>query len=421
MRRKGLLILLALVAVVSLVVFAACGKEAEPPPSDVWQYPDRLIFVASGTVSPVYPALVGWTTPWAQDTGVTVRIISETDTRLQEQWVKEGRMFVKSPHQNRGIMYGNKGFARRDWGPYQSRLFYPAGISYWGFTALGDSGIITPHDIKPGMATVWISLSEEPQQNVFAVLGWANVNPKDITFVPVSTTTKNREFLMTGQVDFCLGYHTTPGWYEAEAGPHGLRWIAMDAKADPAGAQRFLHWYPWTSFGIATAGVPSSEGVPMPVNISPYITREESDPELVYRMVKWLDENYALYKDANPWCATMTIDNVIKWATDNYEPLHEGLIRYLEEKGLWTPELQARQDYNIELLQEWIDAYAEAIAMADDQGILVNPDNKDWVTLWENYRASQGLPLLVYFQGPGKTQPTYESFFDEWNAAKPVL
>jgi len=297
----------------------------------------------------------------------------------------------------------------------------PAGIAYWTATVLGDSGMKTPYDIKPGMKIVRVTLGEEPVQSLVAVLAWGQVDPEDVTWIPCGTQAGVARFLQDGKVDMSLGYHTTPTWYELEASPHGLGWLALDAENDPEGAERFLSVYPWTSFGVCSGGVPTSQGIPMAVNISPYITHADTDPELVYRIVKWLDENYDRYKEANPWCAAMTMDNLVKVAESDYEPIHDGAVRYLEEKGLWTAELEATRQYNIEQMDLVVKAYQTAIDMADERGIAVDPENEEWQELWENYRDSLNLPLLVYFQGPDKEQPTYVGFYEQWNRVKAII
>jgi len=419
MTKRVLLVLLALALVVSLVAFAACAKEEEEEEEEVWEWPQRLLLTVMSTYSPNYGAFVAWSTPLSKDTGMTVRIITESDSRLQQLWVKGGRFFAIGMHQNRDQFYGSEGNTRRDWGPWMSSIWIPGGLSYWSFCVWGDSGIKTPYDIKPGMKACMMTLAEEVQQAIYGLLAWAQVDPEDIVMVPLGSTRQNCAFLIDGRVDFTVGYHTSPGWYEAEAAPHGLSWIELDWEKDPEGAQRFLDYYPWTSWGIATGGVPTSEGVPMTKELFPLITRFDTDPELVYRIVKWLDENYDRYKEGNPWCADMTMDNLIELAKFHYEPIHDGAVRYLEEKGLWTEELETRRQYNIELMTLWVEAYQAAIKMADERGIDVNPDNAEWQELWENYREEHNLPLLVWFQEPGKEQPVYSDFYTRWNEVKP--
>ena len=422
MRKRFLLVLLAMVLVVSLAAFAACAGEEEAPPDegDVWQWPDRLLVTAMSTRSPIYGSFVAWTTPLAEDTGVTFRVITEADSRLQQVWVKEGRFFALAPHQNRSMMYGIEGFARRDWGAWQSRIWMPAGIAYWGPTVLADSGIETIYDLKPGMKGILITMSEEPQQSMYAFLGWANVNPDDITWVPLGDTSQMARFLQDGKGDFALGYHTTPTWYEVEASPHGLRWLEMDPDKDPEAAKRFLEWYPWTGFGTASGGLPTAEGVTMAMTIPPYITSANIDSELIYRIVKWMDENYDRFKDGSPWCATTTIANLMELADHHYEPIHDGAVRYLEEIGLWTEELEARRQYNIEQLTMWVDGYQDAITEADAKGLNVDPEDEEWKKYWDDYKRINDLPMLAYYQGPGVEQPGYFDFYSKWEKARPT-
>ena len=421
MRKRAWLVLLAMVLVVSLVAFAACGGEEEAPPEEeVWEWPDRLLTVTMSTRSPVYGALVGWTTPMQEDPGVQFRIITERDSRLKEQWVREGRFFTKSPHQSRDMFYGERGYTRRDWGPYMSSIWMPAGKSSWGPVTLANSGIKTVYDIKPGSKCNLVTLGAAPQQSVVAVAMWANVNPEDIIWVPLNQTVNNGRFLMDGKCDWTFTYHTTPSWYEVEASPGGLHWIPLDYENDPEGMARFLKVYPWTNFGYATGGLPTAEGVPMALNVSPYVTRFDTDPELIYRMVKWLDENYDRYKDSNPWCAAMTMETLLDVAEENYEPLHDGTVRYLEEKGLWTEELEDRRQFNIEQMTLWVDAFQTAVDMADERDMDVDPDNEEWQEFWENYRDSRpDLKLLVSFQERGQEQRTYHDFFDYWHSIQP--
>ena len=224
--------------------------------------------------------------------------------------------------------------------------------------------------------------------------------------------------LQDGKIDISLNY-VMPGWLEVEASPHGLTWMELDAENDPEGAERFLQWYPMTGFGICEGtGIPSAEGVHMAKNLVPYITSADTDSELVYHMCKWVDENYDRFKEGHPWCADMTPDNLLELAEIHYEPLHDGAVRYLEEKGLWTAELETKRQYNIEQLTRWVDAYQTAIDMADDRGIDVNPDNDEWQELWENYRDSLNLPVLASYQGPGKEQTPFWEYYQDFERIK---
>jgi hypothetical protein len=80
-----------------------------------------------------------------------------------------------------------------------------------------------------------------------------------------------------------------------------------------------------------------------------------------------------------------------------FVPAHDGLIKYLKEKGLWTAAHDTRQAYNVELLTRYTDAHKKAIDLADEQGIMVNSENEEWVELWENYKNQLNLPPVRLF------------------------
>jgi len=126
-----------------------------------------------------------------------------------------------------------------------------------------------------------------------------------------------------------------------------------------------------------------------------YNVYPDADTELAYRVVKWLDENYDSFKDTHPWCELMSLENTLRLTEIQYQVAHPGLIRYLEEKGLWTPAHEARNQYNIDLLARWEKAYQEAIDLADEKGIAVLPDNEEWLELWEDYKKD--LPRIKKF------------------------
>jgi hypothetical protein len=360
-----------------------------------------------------YGTSIGWSSPFSKETGVTVRIITEQDGTISSGWTKDGKVFSTTAFQDRAMLYARTGYAKRDGGPWQSRVWWPVGKSDFSFAVLGDSGIRTPYDLKPGMKILYIPFAPDGKRFMEGLLAWGQVDPEDVVFVPASSTVNLGRNLMDGNGVVTLGWPTSSYWVEVEASPHGLAWIELDAENDPEGAKRYLEFYPFHGFGISTSGPPSAIGVPMASSMAPYITTADTDPELIYNLCKWLDENYDIYKDAHPWSEYLTAENLIVLAKSNYEPLHDGSVRFLEEKGLWTEELETRRQYNIEQLTKWVDGYQAAIGLADDKGLQIDPDDEEWQEFWANYRKSNNLPLLKYYQEPGDVQTSFSDFFNE--------
>jgi hypothetical protein len=298
------------------------------------------------------------------------------------------------------MLEGKYDWASRDGGPWQMRIVWPASpFACLGFAVTANSGMTTPHDIKPGMKIGYLTIAPAGRVMMEALLAWAQVDPDDVVWVPASTMEMAKVHLMDGNTDVEFGGPTNPMWYEAEASPRGLAWLDLNAEEDPEGLARFMELIPSVQIGVNPYGVPSAIGIHTYCDVNKKVTRVDTDPELVYHIVEWMDENFERYKDLHPMCAGMNIDMLMVLAETQFLPLHEGTIRYLEEKGLWTDAHEARNQANIDLLTRWVDAYQTALDMADEQGISVNPQNEEWVELWENYKTQLGLPRFKIFAG----------------------
>jgi len=390
MKKRILLVFLAMALVVSLVAFAACKEEEVV--IEEWQWPDKLALVttANGGMS----AMTGWASEMQKDTGMTIRIVPETSTMRIFKWVAQGRFFVcgeATTVVNR-VIEAEGEWAARDAGPFQLRLVWPYSQVEAGFMVRGDSDIKTIYDIKPGTKFVDYAFFPGFREGFpFALLAWAGVDPEDIEWIPGSTYAACMRFIQEGKADVAFCFPLSPSVMEAAAAPHGIRFLDLTWDEDPVGAERFLDIEPAASFGVMR-DIPQTVGVKGIVGLTPLMTRVETDTELVYHFVKWLDENYDLYKDNHTWNQFMTMDNLLRIVETWFVPSHDGLIKYLKEKGLWTAAHDVRQQQNIEFLTSYVEAYQKAIEMADAQGIVVDYENDEWTELWENYKKQLGLP-----------------------------
>ncbi|MCX8126317.1 MAG: hypothetical protein N3E40_04140, partial [Dehalococcoidia bacterium] len=195
-----------------------------------------------------------------------------------------------------------------------------------------------------------------------------------------------------------FGFPTSPAIYEAAAVPYGIRFLDLNSDKDPEGAARFRKNDPAYAFGPILSGVPEARGVWGTTGATLEVTRAEIDPELVYHLAKWLDENYLRYKDAFDTNEHMTIDALMNALERTMIPAHDGLIKYLKEKGRWTPAHDKRQATNISVITAWCNAYPEAIKLADAKGIKVDPTNEAWIKLWQDYQKEKHLPKIGLHQ-----------------------
>jgi TRAP transporter TAXI family solute receptor len=349
-----------------------------------------------------YSATLVWSTPLAQDTGMKVRLVNIEALSNRIRYLSEGRFFTAIMSISDGnLRVTTQDMSERDLGAKQWRHVYPFSKINMGYAMRADSDINSPYDLK-GKKIGWVSVYGEVGRNlVRAIMNWGNVGDDEVTWVPLAGTSEFAPAIRDGTADICFANSTaSPGWYEVEASPHGLKWLNLDPQEDPEGAKRFEEAFPASVTWLTIdGGVPSSVGTKSLGTIAPYVTIDTYDEEIVYNVVKWIHENYDRFKDAHPVTQSMTIDNLMALAETSFLPVHDGAVRYLEEIGLWSAAHEARRQQNIDLLTKWEDAYQTAIGMAEDKGIYVNAESDAWFELWSDYRDSLPYPAFKSFAG----------------------
>jgi hypothetical protein len=329
-----------------------------------------------------------------------VRIVVNEDPVVGRIWTKNGMLQLGTIQGgNSEDTQGIGKWGTRDLGPWQHHIVWAQFKGGMGYAVKGNSGIKTPYDIKPGMKILWLSfLIPTGRTWMEQLLAWGNVDPEDVEWVAGGNINAMFTMLREGKVDVSVGFPSSASWLELEASPGGLSWIELNSDEDPEGAARFLEVNPTASFGVyGTSGNPAAAGVWTMSSLNAFSSAGDTDPELIYNLVKWLDENYDKYKGSHPWAANMTIEITMKMAETSFMPIHAGTVKYLEEKGLWTPAHEARRQQNIELIDKYEKAHKAAIAMADEQKIEVDPANEEWNELWENYKIELNLPVYKMF------------------------
>jgi len=335
-----------------------------------------------------------------EETGMKVRALPEDNTQVRDRWLREGTTDLTnfSDAIVAPILGAEGTEAVRNLGPYPFRWVWIMQAANNGFFVRGDSDIKTVYDITPETKIAgWTAPG--PVAAVSGLLAWAQIDREDANVIPVASYAETIRGVADGRYDLTYASTTSSVTYEAEANPHGLRWLEFPAEEDPEGALRFKELYPSGGFGTLTLGVASAHGVTGILVPFMYICSPDIETELVYNLAKWFDERLDAYKDKHDAAPDMSIDNQC-WFLENTVliPVHEGVIQYLKEVGRWTPTMEARHQANLVWQEKYIEAYEAAIAEADAQGIEVDPENSEWVDLWENDKKDLGLPLYGAFE-----------------------
>ncbi len=225
-------------------------------------------------------------------------------------------------------------FATRDWGPQDLRvlLAHPAPI---GLVATAKSGIKTAKDCK-GKRMGWIPASSTNNVKTEAFLAFGGLTWKDVQRVDLPSYAAAGKGLIEGKIDAIAYGITAPLMYELEASPQGILWVEFPA-SDVEGWERLRKFTPWLSPGKCDLGPGLKKGQPKEIPSYTYpqlVCYAKQDANEVYALVKGFHETFDMYKDADPELPEWAIARSGRVPAG--APFHEGAIRYLKEKGIWT-------------------------------------------------------------------------------------
>ena len=272
-------------------------------------------------------------------------------------------------------------FASPQWGPQNVRYILPI-LNHFGGMVLKDSPFQTFADLK-GAKVPWIIGNPSVNIKVEALLASAGLTLDDVQIVEVTSYAGQPKMVAEGQLDVALIVPDAASVYEAHE-LYGIRWLDLSyLQEDPEALARLREVYPF--------------GLPEPWDIGAGLTRGEpvvflgytsyapaayadTDPDLVYNFLRALEETYDLWKDATP--------NMFVWHYENAKPeplgvpIHEGAIRYFEEKGMWNDEYQKKNDELIARYEKLRQAWEETVSEATAQGI----SEQDFPQFWMERR-----------------------------------
>jgi len=380
---------------------AAPAPAPTPTPAPAFKWPDMITIAGGPAEAAGYAAAVAWTSALAKDTGANIRVVPSEMSPVTWRSVQNGTYlaFADAPVSLVNLVQAAGGFATKEGGPFAIRSMWQSSKTVTGYIVRGDFPASTPADLKPGIKVGYLSTAPIGKMAMLALLAWANLKEDQVEWVPAPDWAPMWKDLTNGKTDVCFAMPSAPGVQEAEATPKSIKWLQLDPAAQPDGANRFLNVLPQFAFGVNTSGAKSSIGMKGLATISSWVTREQTDTELIYRISKWLGENFNKYQGLNPYLATYGIDVTMEMVNTSYIPAHPGLVKYLKEAGKWTAKNDARQAENVALIQKYIDAYQKAVKEAESKGIPIDPTNKAWSDFWTNYQKEQKLPVPRCFPG----------------------
>lgn len=365
------------------------------------QWPKALKIATPALGSNSYNIVLAWANKIEADTGMKVRLLPEESTSAKWSNLKSGRFDLVQEtlgYVANWMCEGRSGFATQKAGPFPVRLVWQNQVMRFCLFVRGDSPVQTIYDIpKQGKDFRMVHWTVPGGLEIIqATLAWVNMTTDDITLVKTGSYTGSVRMVAEGKVDFApFGITPASTFIEASANPHGLRILELDPEKNPEGANRYRQYMPAYSFPKTVAGPKEFQGKTGWGTQGGMICRAEMDAEVVYNLIKWSMDNFDQLQKLHPSIKrSMSLESNMATFNHGYLPLHDGVIRYLKEKALWTEANARRQQYNLKLQQKYIDAFKEAISMANAKGIKIYPDNQEWVTLWDGLKEKKELPRL---------------------------
>lgn len=255
------------------------------------------------------------------------------------------------------VSEGTFDFASTDWGPQNLRAVAgrPASTT---LVAAGDAGIQTIADAK-GKRIAFIAGNPSINAKCEAILAFGGLTIDDVEAITFPTYSAAMSSMVRNEADATCTQPTTSQLYELAESPRGIHYTPIDPDNEE-GWERLLSVLPIMAPSRETvaAGLPEGEVANMAAYRYPVLTTTaDKSADEVYEFIKALDETYDLYNDAT---AIMPRWSLELSATPPIDlPFHEGAIRYLKEKGLWSDETAAWNQKRQERLDTLMDAWGD--------------------------------------------------------------
>ncbi|HEX6141711.1 MAG TPA: TAXI family TRAP transporter solute-binding subunit [Geminicoccaceae bacterium] len=361
------------VAVVVLAAGAARAQEIE--------LPDQLAWTAYDTGSAGYNQAVAIGGALKNEIGVDLRVLPGKNDVSRNEPLRQGRVPFSATGVGASFMAqeGAFEFGARRWGPQPVRMLLANhGNINLAVATAADAGIETYADLA-GKRVAWVKGAPALNVNVTAYLAFAGLNWDDVETVEFGGFGDSWTAMINDQVDAAFASTNSGRAYELEASPRGIHWPPLPHD-DEEGWARLRDVAPFFQPNLATVGAGISEENPYEGGAYPYpvlIAYAEQDGDLVYNMTKAMVELFPAYDGKAPGIGGWALD---KQTFDWVVPYHEGAIRYFEEIGVWTDEMQA---HNEELLRRQ-EVLAETWQQLENQDV----PEEEWEEAWLEARRT---------------------------------
>lgn len=411
--KKNYKVVVLFLVVIMVFTMTACQSGEKPALSEkpedstkqedstqkAYDWPKVFIVNSTSSGSSAYAQCLAWATLLETDSGMSIRLMPEDSNNTKFRNVKNGdtHCMYDSITDTANLLQATHGFQTADGGPFPVRNLWIDNVQTALMVVRGDSDIQSIDDInEKTKLACWADPSMEGV--IAATAAMVGCEVSDLNIIECSAYTDMIKMVVDGSAEVCPYItSTSSALIEAAAGPKGIKVLDFDPNKYPEKCAAWQTVFPTHSFSQAVTGY---EGAIGKYGYSPYSglwCSADLDTELVYNMTKYFIENEEkIVPTHSLFEFYWNLDFYKGFADKTCIPLHEGVIKYLEEIGQWDDKNADRQEYNVKLVDWYTDLYKEAIEAAKSKGITVGIQGDEWTNFWEQYKEDAKIPIIKY-------------------------
>ncbi|MGM0634300.1 MAG: TAXI family TRAP transporter solute-binding subunit, partial [Pseudomonadota bacterium] len=301
------------------------------PAAAMPELPEQMAWTAYNVGTTGYSQAVAIGAMLREQYGITLRVIPGQNDISRLRPLNAGR--VEFSANGVATYFAQEGmfqFADPVWGPQPLRLLMSSsGNSNQAVAAAADSGITSFSDLA-GRRVPYVRGAPALNISMEAQMACGGVTWDDVERVDFPGYEAMWDGVIDGDVDVAFGTTVSGPARRLEASPRGIRWLPTPHD-DEACWERLRAVGPYFVPKMATRGPGISEENPQEGPDYPYpllTSLAEQDEEMVYWMVRVINENYDSFKDADPGAIGWALERqTFDWVV----PYHEGAVRYWRE------------------------------------------------------------------------------------------
>lgn len=377
----------ALLGLAAAALGGIAALAATPAAVRAQELPSRMVWTAYDLGASGYADASAMANALSKSHGARVRIIPSgssigrllplTTGKATYGWLANETFFATE---------GTYEFADLQWGPQDLRVVLgrPATV---GFATAEDAGIETPADLK-GKRVGYVQGNPSVNVKNDAMLAFAGLTRDDVEVVEFGSYRAMLQAIITGQNDAGMSVTTSGNMREIEASPRGLHWPPFPADDKEGWAQiKDVASFFEPKTETVGAGIPEDGVALVGYRYPMIVTYADTSADEVYALIKALDESFDGYKNATPGAERWSIETAGVPPAD--APWHEGAIRYLKEKGVWTSEHDQWQQARLARLEKVQATWDEAVADFEEKLTAGEMKGSEFPDFWLEFKQQK--------------------------------